>query len=208
MTLDALAGRGAFRCGCGIRIKVTERQDPGRCVGTGCRLAATRSDPLPLCREHYMLVLSSFAADAMTAPEQPDSPEPDLEFARRRAYMRLAAAVQSGRGNADDIICPSGSVVYFIKNGGLIKIGTSVSLEERVRHMALNKAAILATEPGGRDREQELHRRFARYRDHGEWFRPGRELLAYIGSVRQAGAVAPHGGTEGVYARSRATRLA
>ena len=44
-----------------------------------------------------------------------------------------------------------------------------------------DRLILLATRPGGAKLERKLHRRFAAARSHGEWFRPTRELLAYIG---------------------------
>lgn len=44
--------------------------------------------------------------------------------------------------------------------------------------------ALLATETGGFEVEQELHQRFRSLRMHGEWFQPGAELVAHIDSLR------------------------
>lgn len=42
---------------------------------------------------------------------------------------------------------------------------------------------VLAYMPGGLDEESELHKRFAAFRAHGEWFHATDELLAYIEEV-------------------------
>jgi hypothetical protein len=68
-------------------------------------------------------------------------------------------------------------VVYFIQavNGGPIKIGTAIDPKKRLASLQLScpfRLKILATRPGGERLERSLHRRFAAYRLHGEWFEP------------------------------------
>jgi hypothetical protein len=75
--------------------------------------------------------------------------------------------------------------VYFIqaKSGGPIKIGTAENVFRRLRGLQQGNASrlrIVATMPGDRGLEQELHQRFRAFRMHGEWFEPGEELLGFI----------------------------
>lgn len=75
--------------------------------------------------------------------------------------------------------------VYFIKNekNGLIKIGQSKHPRKRVRQVARDvdgDLRILATIEDHTPLELELHQKFHDCREHGEWFRPEPELLAYI----------------------------
>lgn len=194
MLPDALKGRGAFKCPCGCRVKVSERHDAGRCVGLNtdrspCRGVATRAEPLPLCSEHYTAVLTSLVADVDDAPNDGRT-DSDDGLRHRIAYARLLESIKTGVGTSGDAFCGSLPVVYFIRNGGLIKIGKSENLSERLRSMSLPVTAVLATEPGGYERERELHKRFAEYREHGEWFRPGPRLLAYIAGVQRRAALA------------------
>jgi hypothetical protein len=67
--------------------------------------------------------------------------------------------------------------VYFAERQGQIKIGISLVPEERCRQL---RARLLATEPGGRGREWQLHLLFAEHRIDGEWFKPAPELLEHI----------------------------
>jgi hypothetical protein len=73
---------------------------------------------------------------------------------------------------------------YFIqaKEGGLIKIGyTSKHPEIRLRDLQIGspqELTILATIPG--NVETSLHRLFANWRQHGEWFQACPELVSYI----------------------------
>jgi excisionase family DNA binding protein len=81
---------------------------------------------------------------------------------------------------------PTTGWVYFIQAtvGGPIKIGLSQDVDLRLASLQLSSPfplRLLATVPGGRRREYELHRQFAKHRLHGEWFSdaaPG--LLALI----------------------------
>lgn len=79
-------------------------------------------------------------------------------------------------------------VVYFIRAGesGPVKIGCSRNPEARRKQLQSAHAArlvVLAIEPGGEEREQQLHREWAECRLEGEWFAPTHELLAYITSL-------------------------
>lgn len=65
------------------------------------------------------------------------------------------------------------SVVYFIRGGDRIKIGTSRQLESRfgaLRSSSPVDLEILATVPGDRVLEQSLHRELAKHRVNFEWF--------------------------------------
>lgn len=79
------------------------------------------------------------------------------------------------------------SVVYFVQSGaaGHIKIGYSKqsSLKKRMDGIQVGspeRLVLLATEPGGPEREAALHEEFDEYRHRGEWFRPGPRLLEYV----------------------------
>lgn len=93
------------------------------------------------------------------------------------------------------------SGVYFIgaelvhpTGAQFIKIGYSGDIANRLRQIQgghgcaaprvvkLETASILRTEAGGREREQDLHKMFERYRKgNTEWFSTGKDLLAYLG---------------------------
>jgi hypothetical protein len=102
-----------------------------------------------------------------------------------RKYDLLAEA-------ADKIPVPKKSPqVYFIRAGHRIKIGFSINPGMRLTSIRsgmckaphgldTSKARIVALEPGGRERELELHQQFAHLREAGEWFRRAPELNTYI----------------------------
>lgn len=86
---------------------------------------------------------------------------------------------------------PETGHVYFI--GGfdpecgciaLIKIGYSKDPGYRFTQiratMGPYRAELMATCPGGRDREWAYHDHFATFRNSGEWFHPAKEILTEI----------------------------
>ena len=77
--------------------------------------------------------------------------------------------------------------VYFVKNTkGLIKIGSTMTVMDRIKQLetgASEPLTLIAHLDGSTKRESELHRRFAEYRVHGEWFSPGSSLVSYIQSL-------------------------
>jgi Meiotically Up-regulated Gene 113 (MUG113) protein len=77
------------------------------------------------------------------------------------------------------------SHVYFIQPtaGGLIKIGAAGDPQARLLQLQTGcpvELALLATMPGTKKTETELHAQFADVRVRGEWFEPTESLLAYI----------------------------
>lgn len=66
--------------------------------------------------------------------------------------------------------------VYIIQAGEMVKIGKAVNVEKRLRSLQTASPVVLhlvrAIESDDGNRlELELHRRFAKYRENGEWFR-------------------------------------
>lgn len=66
---------------------------------------------------------------------------------------------------------------------GLVKIGAASDPTERLANIqrgVRRRLEILGVEFGGRGREGELHKQFAQYRRHLEWFIPADEIMEYI----------------------------
>ncbi|MCP2339180.1 GIY-YIG nuclease family protein [Actinomadura rupiterrae] len=104
--------------------------------------------------------------------------EGDPEATRKRRISEAFAAL--------------GPVVYFIRDGDLIKIGHSGNLKTRRRAFTSDLTAILAVTPGDRDLEQATHERFAAQRaKRREWYHPAPELIAHINDLRAAMNVPP-----------------
>ena len=92
--------------------------------------------------------------------------------------------------------CQHPSVVYFLHEPELdrIKIGRSENRKKRLSDLATGNSQelkLLATFPGARPEERELHDRFRKDRIRGEWFRSTPELLALIEDVN-AGRYRPN----------------
>lgn len=76
------------------------------------------------------------------------------------------------------------SIVYYLRRGDLIKIGTTVNPVARFKTLMPDE--ILAFEPGGPELEAARHREFSgcRVARKGEYFRQEPRLLAHVASVR------------------------
>lgn len=93
------------------------------------------------------------------------------------------ADIESGSDCECNASC-AGEHVYFMSSGSLVKIGYST--QPRSRYLSLRTGCPdLKTEmlmPGTREDERAFHRRFAEFREIGEWFRPEGALLEYMRS--------------------------
>jgi hypothetical protein len=79
--------------------------------------------------------------------------------------------------------------VYFMRPVGMvgpIKIGCSRMLQDRLVQMATWSPfplEIVYSEPGEHELERTLHRCFADYHSHLEWFHPGERLVAALNAM-------------------------
>lgn len=93
-------------------------------------------------------------------------------------------AVQLADTNHADWAVPSGKhapLVYFIRNGNRIKIGTSTELKRRIRTLALRAENVALLLKGDRRLEHQLHKQFADLRiGNTEWFAYESPLTDYI----------------------------
>jgi hypothetical protein len=132
-------------------------------------------DIIPLCKSH----LDTFQRNIRAAEDR------GLRNAMSKYIDSKVVEAQDRRDAA---------LVYFVKAGRRIKIGQSLDPELRVKSIRSgsvqmpkgldpSNAKLLATEPGGQRREQELHRQFAHLRVAGEWFNNGPELKIYISEL-------------------------
>jgi len=83
--------------------------------------------------------------------------------------------------------------VYFLRPVGHltpVKIGCSLQPEKRLETHTIwspLRLEIIATAPGGHDKESKLHGMFRKHHLHGEWFGASKELLALIDHVIATG---------------------
>lgn len=77
-----------------------------------------------------------------------------------------------------------GGVVYYVRRGSMIKIGTTINMHNRMATILPDE--VLATEPGSYRLEAERHRQFRKLRVSGqvEWFHAGPLLQEHVLSVR------------------------
>ena len=73
-------------------------------------------------------------------------------------------------------------VVYFLRNGTRVKIGTSQNLRRRITSLSLRRDDVIRVEHGTQHYERSLHRRFADLRaGDTEWFELRGALAKYLG---------------------------
>jgi hypothetical protein len=86
------------------------------------------------------------------------------------------------------VVIPVGKhdpLVYFMRNGTRIKIGTTTHLHNRVRRLALREADVIFTIPGDQHVEQQLHQQFKQYRvGDTEWFEDKGRLTRFLKTGR------------------------
>lgn len=75
--------------------------------------------------------------------------------------------------------------VYFVEaqEAKLIKIGIANDPAQRLitlQAASVDKLVIIGVIDGDQEVERNLHARFSHLRQHGEWFRPGDDLMDYI----------------------------
>lgn len=115
----------------------------------------------------------------------------DAADAQERERLAAAAAAPApAPGTFGDE--PDG-VVYYIRRGSFVKIGTTSRLRTRMRDLMPDE--VLAVEPGSYGLERTLHARFAEARvaPDCEYFRATHELAAHITQVIEQHGPPPEG---------------
>lgn len=103
--------------------------------------------------------------------------EPRVEAEPTRGVEKPAAAPRSWR------IPPRKHqpLVYFLRNGNRIKIGTTTELKRRIRTLALRPENVVLLLDGGQQLERELHRKFTGLRiGDTEWFAYDGPLIDFV----------------------------
>lgn len=154
---------------------MTEGSRFDRCNWIGCRASCV--DEIELCWYHYRLVgetflekSSAFGASALAASRERRA----QEAAERAASMPDPEAWPKLR-----------SVVYYVRVGEHVKIGYTTYLPSRISQLRVDRDAVLAVEPGWKNREAKRHLQFADERQgRRENFNPSRRLMAHIDAIR------------------------
>ncbi|WP_369523979.1 GIY-YIG nuclease family protein [Salinibacterium soli] len=155
-----------------------------RCAIEGCGGMPERGAPLELCASHLMVAYDWVARDVGVTDLLPS---PCLACGSRLGVRYpsgwLCAICEWRLGELpDDAASARVDVVYYVRAGDRIKIGTSGN--PRGRLAALHWDQLLAFERGGRTLEQRRHAQFAAHRYPGsEWFASNEPLLAHIAAL-------------------------
>jgi len=143
------------------------------CCIPGCREAPADDAPLPLCAIHLAV-----AADwsSRTHGVTDLLPSPCLACGSRLGVRYASGWVcavcewRYGEVPDDDVAPPRVDVVYYLRHGDRVKIGTTAN--PRQRFAAIWHEEVLAFELGDRRLERRRHEQFAADRFGGsEWFR-------------------------------------
>jgi hypothetical protein len=190
MNLDGRAGRGAYRCGCGARIRITELpQASVACSATDCRAASVTGNTIRLCPDHKDEITMTLAHDIARTDLKHlvDLQEQGaLRWAPPPIPVYEGPAVATTEAAIVREVPASGQhepIVYFLKNGDRVKIGYTTHLAARVTALSLRNRDVLLALDGGRELEAELHRRFHAHRiSRTEWFNFAEEIQDFVRS--------------------------
>lgn len=138
-----------------------------------CPRPAATTSPFPVCQQHRVEIAMSVIPEilgrelaALLAIPTTPLPRPD------------AVTVESLWAG------PHEEVVYFIANGGRVKIGFTTNLRSRLSALSLRRDNVLTALEGGTDLEQILHAHFSEHRrGNTEWFDLAPEIVRYISEV-------------------------
>jgi hypothetical protein len=149
------------------------------CMVPTCIATPEIAEPIPLCFAHALEVVSH------AMPQVIRTAASALPQAPSGVRMLTVSCKKLLAANSHD------PAVYFIQNGGRVKIGTTQNLRRRTSALSLRPENVLLTVYGGADVERELHARFRDLRvGNTEWFRYGAPLVEFI-RVRSEGLGSP-----------------
>jgi hypothetical protein len=146
------------------------------CIVHDCGRDSPPNAPFPICVKHIGQVMEFVQYTSR-------SPLNAMEVERRNRHARQYLSEERG-------------VVYYVRVGELIKIGTTKqALHSRLNVLSPDKQ-VLATEPGGHPTERRRHLQFRHLRTSGEWFTPAPELWQHIADLREKHGPPPEPATK------------
>ncbi|HTL42617.1 MAG TPA: GIY-YIG nuclease family protein [Pseudolysinimonas sp.] len=177
-----------------------------RClVRTGCAGQVDPDAPVALCERHLAAAADWAArdhgiADLLPAPCRACGSPHGIRYPA--GWVCAVCEWRHGDVPDGDLAPPRVDVVYYLRHGDRVKIGTTAN--PRQRFSAIWHEQVLAFERGDRRLERRRHEQFAADRFTGsEWFRMSPQLTAHVASVA-AGVANPWE----LYARWRSEALA
>lgn len=161
-----------------VSIPACAADDEGRT----CTREPVMLRPVALCEPHRieiaLTVVPTVLRDHLAAAlESATAPPPRSEL----VATAVAADVSGLLGGVHD------SIVYFLANGGRVKIGYTTNLKSRLGSLALRSDSVLLALHGGPELERALHVHFTAYRNGTtEWFELSPEIFRYIAAPHPA----------------------
>jgi hypothetical protein len=152
--------------------------------GAACRGTVPDDAPLPLCELH-LAVAAEWAQRSNGATDLLPSPcrlcGSSLGVRYPSGWLCGVCEWRVGDVVDDELPPPRVDVVYYLRYGDRVKIGTTAN--PRQRFAAIWHDQLLAFELGDRRLEQRRHAEFTADRLGGEWFRLSDPLRDHIASV-------------------------
>ncbi|GAA3207981.1 GIY-YIG nuclease family protein [Microbacterium terregens] len=160
---------------------------PTSCAIDGCRDAVPREAPVELCERH-LNAAAEWSGREFGAPDLLPGP---CRLCGSRLGVRypsgwLCAVCEWVHGELIDTELPPPrvDVVYYLRFGDRVKIGTSANPRQRLA--AIWHDDLLGFERGDRRLERRRHEQFSDERfDRTEWFRLTDRLGAHVDTVRR-----------------------
>lgn len=167
-----------------------------------CGLGVIHSiaDWIYLCPRHYDLIFKEFEdrVDNLNS-RRVENMQERLDAVAELEQRMLREERETYVFSEDDYDARrKAQTVYFMRCEQFVKIGISHNPHSRLaqirkgggtsfpRRLDIASAQLVNTEPGGLDREKELHAKFSHLRHTGEWFTEAPELTEYIESLGAA----------------------
>lgn len=144
--------------------------------GRPCPREAAALRPIALCHAHRIEVALTVIPDLLR-----DQLDAALRGTATTPAVRTDLIETASAATVEDLLHGvHDSVVYFIANGGRVKIGYTTNLKSRIGSLALRRDAVLLALHGGPELERALHTHFAAYRNgNTEWFELSPEIFRY-----------------------------
>lgn len=160
--------------------------------GRPCHREAIVLRPVALCHPHRIEIAMTVVPDLLR-----DGLEAALTSVATPVAVRDDLVATASATPVDGLLRGvHDSVVYFIANGGRVKIGYTTNLKSRLAALALRSDSVLLALQGGPELERALHARFVKYRNgNTEWFEMAPEIFRYASS--RNGATDPATSTAG-----------
>lgn len=144
-----------------------------RCCIPGCQATELDDAPLPLCETHLAVAAewssrTQGVTDALPSPCLACGSPIGMHYPS--GWVCAVCEWRYGDVPEDDVAPPRVDVVYYLRHGDRVKIGTTAN--PRQRFAAIWHEEVMAFERGDRRLERRRHEQFAADRFGGsEWFR-------------------------------------